>query len=288
MKIGIDLGGSHIAIAEICKNGNLENLQEIDIKDTSNTEQFIKENIVNIIAKNFEIRNIEKIGISAPGLIQNGEIIYAKNLNLNNYKIVDILKEYYNIPITLKNDAKCAALAEKKYGSLKKYENAVFINIGTGIGGAAFINGNLLQAKEFPAFEFGHTIINQNGKKCSCGNQGCFEAEAAITALKNMIKQKLNIKQELTGKELLQIIKENESQLADIIDNYIIKLSIGIQNIINIFEPEAVALGGSFVYYQDIFLDKLKQNIKPFNNKIAPEILLASLKNEAGIIGAII
>ena len=75
----------------------------------------------------------------------------------------------------IKNDAKCAALAEKNYGSMKKYDDCIFLCLGTGIGGAAFLKGELLEPKRFSGFEFGHMIINKNGKECSCGKKGCFE-----------------------------------------------------------------------------------------------------------------
>ena len=87
-----------------------------------------------------------------------------------------------NVKIKLSNDAKCAAIAEQRYGCLRGYKDSIFLTLGTGIGGAAFLKGELLEPKRFSGFEFGHMIINKNGKECSCGKKGCFETYSSIRA----------------------------------------------------------------------------------------------------------
>ena len=152
----------------------------------------------------------------AHGTITDGEIVKAGNLGLYNFNIVKELKEGLkysdknNIPIILRNDTKCAAIAEKKVGNLKNYDDALFLTIGTGIGGAYFLNGKLVKPKRFDGFEVGHMVINVEGKSCTCGSNGCFEIYGSITALKESVQKAYNIEEMITGKELINIINERQ------------------------------------------------------------------------------
>lgn len=290
MKIGIDIGGNHIGIG-IIENDKIVQKKEIDItkKDRENIEKNLINKITTCIKSFNDVNNIDKIGICSCGTVGEGKIIKATNLKLFDYPIVDLLKkEYPNSNITIKNDAKCAAIAEKMYGSLKNYENAVFLTIGTGIGGACFINGKLLEPKKYPGFEIGHTVIKVGGRDCSCGQKGCFETYASIEALKKKVKNTYNIKEEITGKQLLDIIiKEKDEKMKQLIEEYTEYLSIGISNIINLFEPEVICIGGSFVYYKEIILEKVQEKLYLFNQDQKPNIIIAKLQNDAGIIGAV-
>lgn len=208
--------------------------------------------------------------------------------------IVNTLQTKFNVKVLLRNDAKSAALAEKAIGSIKKFDDAIFLTLGTGIGGAVFMNGKMLEPKRKYGFEIGHMVININGPKCTCGRNGCFETLASMRKLKNDIKEKLNLSPDTTGKEIRELLenKQNYYQAQTVIDEYIQNLSIGLQNLIIMFKPEVISIGGSFTHYKEILLDKLIQNLNGQNanfikNNIPP-ILIATLKNEAGIIGAII
>ncbi len=295
MRIGVDLGGSHIAVGLVYDEGTIKIKKEKDLKKDFieiEIEQTIIEFIEEIIKEEkIKKEDIQLIGIAAPGSIQDNKIKYSSNLGLNNFDIVNKIKKYYKCPIYIKNDAKCAAIAEKKYGNLKKYNNCVFLTIGTGIGGAVFFNNELLTPKKYEGFELGHIIIEKNGKDCKCGKKGCFEQYASITALKENVRKEYNIKEKINGKQLLDLIKEktNDKKMQKILKEYIENLAIGISNIINIFEPEAICIGGSFTHYEDLILNELIQVLKNSNllfNKEIPPILMAKTKNDAGIIGA--
>jgi len=174
MKIGIDIGGSHIGIGIIDKDKIIFSKDKNFIEqEKQNMEETIVKSIKNLICEllkenKLNMENIELIGIAAPGTISNGIIVKAGNLNIKNFEIVSKLKEIYNVPIQIRNDGKCAALAEKVYGAMKNYDDCVFINIGTGIGGAAFLGGKLLEPKRYSGFEFGHMILDKDGRFCTC------------------------------------------------------------------------------------------------------------------------
>lgn len=131
--------------------------------------------------------------------------------------------------------------------------------------------------------------FKNGGEKCNCGRDGCFEVYGSIKRLKERLKKEFDL-QDLGGKEIKEFIlnnKDNE-KLKTILDTYIQNLASGIASLVNIFEPEVISIGGSFGYYQEILLDKLKEECKKelFNKENPPEILIAELRNDAGIIGA--
>lgn len=300
MKIGIDIGGSHIGVGIIDGSEIIASKEKnFNRDDRKNMEQTILITIQNLINEllnenNLIIDDIKLIGIAAPGTISNGVIVKAGNLGLQNFDIVSKLKELYNNPIQIRNDAKCAGLAEKKYGAMKDYDDCVFINIGTGIGGAAFLGGKLLEPKRFSGFEFGHMILNKGGRLCSCGKQGCFEAYSSIKALKNKVTETLDVDSDISGQYLREelLIKDNPGVREDI-EVFLDYLKTGIGNLIDIFEPEIVCLGGSFAYYEgnpilDRLIQKLQEPGSTFNTGFLPMITTAKLKNDAGIIGAVI
>lgn len=294
MKIGIDLGGSHIGIALINENNVIVEKNEMDIEKRENIENEILAVIDYYINKFKQNNQIELIGIASPGNPNNKDLCISNIVNLG-IKKLDLSNIYhkYNIPIKLKNDSKSAGLAEFKYGSLKKYKDAVFLCLGTGIGSAVFLNGNLLQANKYVGFELGHIVIEKNGEQCNCGKKGCFETYCAMKRFKEKAKKILNITN-ITSEALQEEIKKNKNneEIAKLIDEYINNLIIGLSNVIDIFEPEAISFGGSFVYFKDLFYEKLVKEMNKrrytFNKDDVPEIVLAELQNDAGMIGAVI
>ena len=293
MKIGIGIG-------VVDTDGNIVEKFEKRIvsKDRKNVKKVIEEYIIEKSNLLLEKYKISSIGIAVPGTVQKDIIIKSVNFNLENYKLVERLKQVLNIEIKLKNDAKCAALAENKYGAgkLKNSNRILFLTLGTGIGGAVIINNKLLDTGDEPGCEFGHMIIQKNGIMCNCGKKGCFERYASMKAFKDNLREVLGLDEKTSGKELLNIIRkttqktQNYLKINRIINNYIEDLSIGISNIINIFEPESIILGGSFVFYEEIFLAKLKEKLLNsnllFNKRKGIDIQTAILGNDAGIIGA--
>ena len=155
MKIGIDLGGSHIAVGLIDENGNITSKEEIQIlkEDMENSKDIIENYIFTCIKKIVEFHRVESIGIAVPGTVSNNKIVKSVNLGLENYDIVKAILKEFNLPIKIKNDAKCAAIAENTYGSIKKYHNALFLTLGTGIGGAAIYENRLLDPEYVPGLD---------------------------------------------------------------------------------------------------------------------------------------
>lgn len=295
MKIGIDMGGSHVAIGIVNENGKIIEKFEKDIKTVGDQAKAeISTYIIEIISKIKENHNIEKIGIGSPGTPRDGVLTNLINLKIKEFDISSILMEHFDIPVLLKNDAKCAGLAEKTYGALKEYQDAVFLCLGTGIGASVFMNGKELKPIQNPGMEIGHMVIDKNGTKCNCGKTGCFETLCSVKRLKDKLIDEMNLSKKVSSKELLEILKwrAKEENIKKILEEYIDNLNIGLSNIIDIFAPQAICLGGGFVYFEEIlykpFLEKYYNERKSFYKDRIPDIKLALLGNDAGIIGATI
>lgn len=290
MKVGIDLGGSHIALGLVEGERIIEEEEmRLQSEQKANLKQNIESYIINNVNKWEEKYQIESVGLAVPGTICDGVILKSVNLGINGqYDLRKILEDNLNLPITLRNDAKCAALAENEMGCLKDYSRSIFLTLGTGIGGAVIIDNKLLNTGKYSGSEFGHMVIERNGRMCNCGNKGCFETYASMKVLKRNLKDELGLPQETRGEELLHILRESDEyeSVADFID----ALAIGIANLVNIFEPEAIGIGGSFVFFQDVLLPKLVKHIKEkgllFNPREELKIFPAMLGNDAGLIGA--
>ena len=300
MKIGIDLGGSHIAIGVVNNKGLIQEKTEKRIlaKEKQNIKNTIEEYVIKNVKEFMKRYDISKIGIAIPGTVNENTIIKSVNLNIENYNIVTALQKSIKIPISIRNDAKCAAIAENKYGCLKKYDRSLFLTLGTGIGGAVIINNQLLNTGDFPGCEFGHMIIEKNGRQCKCGKKGCFERYASMKILKDSIRSELGLDEKTRGQEIFDIIRNNNSEnpnyerIEKTVNEFIENLAIGISNLVNVFEPEAIGIGGSFVYFEEVLLNRLKTRILEenllFNERNTINIETAILGNESGIIGAVI
>ena len=300
MKIGIDLGGSHIAIGVVDSDGKILEKVEKTIRNTEKDK--IKETIQKYIVENVlifsEKYKVEEIGIAIPGTITEKAVLKSVNLGFENYKIVEDLERKINIPIKIRNDAKCAAIAENAYGCIKGYNRTLFLTLGTGIGGAIIINNQLLDTGDLPGAEIGHMVIEKDGIECNCGRKGCFEKYASMKALKDNIRAVLECDELVGGKEIFEIIKNNKPDnkeyeiIEKVVEEFIENLSIGIANLINIFEPEAMGIGGSFVYFEEVLLERLKKKLLSKNMLFNPKediiIKTAILGNDAGIIGAVL
>ena len=305
MRIGIDIGGSHMAIGIIDEEYNIIKQYEKDYlpEEKANIIEVIQKFIidkVNEAKKEFEI---EKIGIAVPGSTKNGVINKAVNLGIKNYDIGKVIFENTKIPVNVINDAKSACLAE--YQNLIKneknemfvnresfYKNMLFLAIGTGIGGGYIYNGKLLTGKRFDGFEFGHMVIKENGLPCRCGKNGCFERYGSILEYKNKVKKRLNIPQEINSQPLRDIMNPRADEIEDLRQEYLNDLSLGISNLINIFEPDLIVLGGGFTHFAYMFMDDLKNKIVNsnllFNRRDDIDLRTATLENDAAMIGCVL
>ena len=290
MKIGIDLGGSNIAVRVISPEGKILRKIEKDISfievKKEDIEMVIRDTIVSLINNVLKEEGIpafiiEKIGIGIPGIIKDNKIKKCEKFSLEDVDLAKQIEDYYGVEVKLENDAYCAAIAESTFGDLKDIKNGAFICLGTGIGGATILNQNVIHS------EFGHMIIEKDGKDCHCTNKGCFETYCSMKAFKNDIINLLNLDKETTSEEIVNILKREIKN--DIVNNYIDKytqnLIVGLSNIINSIHPEVICFGGGFIHFQDFLYKRLLEKIQLHSFQFErPKRVLARLQNNTGII----
>ncbi len=289
MRIGIDIGGSHIAVAIVDGQTIVEKIEYV--YDVAFREH-IRDNIVtylkNTIATLLQNYKIEKIGIALAGFLKGDTLVISPNLpELNGINFVDILFSEFSIPVHVGVDSLCAGKAEKEYGCLKPYHNGVFLVVGTGIGAVCFYDNAMY------VNEFGHMVLQRNGNLCRCGKKGCFETYGSMKALKQTIQNVLGIT-EHSGEVIRAYLREHRDDptVQKVILDYVDDFCMGLSNIIDITMPEVIGFGGSFSYYEDILLDAIRQKLKEetlFIEKTnVPALVMGELKNDSGMIGATI
>ncbi|MGC8648647.1 MAG: ROK family protein [Candidatus Micrarchaeia archaeon] len=215
-----------------------------------------------------EYYNANYIGVTFPAAINKKSIImYAPNLTgWEHRNLLNKFKSRFKEQIFIENDAKAQALAEKFYGAGRKYSDFIYLTIGTGIGGAIFINNKLYKGYNGFAGEFGHMVIEKNGPKCGCGRKGCLEALASGKAIakyftsNNLLNRKLH-KSKIESKDIFNAWKNNEDYAKPIVEKAAENLSIGIANIVNIFDPEAIIIGGGITKNNAQFIELIKARV---------------------------
>jgi len=305
--IGVDLGTLQTTIAITDLLGRIEKKIEYPTNCHQDKDKIIEKLIANIhhVVKNSKIKwkKIAGIGVAAPGLIdKKGTILIAPNFGWKDTPLGDILKKEFHIPVFVDNNVNAMALAEFEFGKGQGVKNFVFINVGMGIGAGIVINGELFYGKSNCTGEIGHTTVDYNGPKCSCGNNGCLEVMAsgpAIVkrAIKSIKEGEKSLISELVNYDLNRISAEIVATAAnqgDKLGRSIMEetgeyLGTGVANIINLFNPELVIIGGGVARAGDLIFEPLKKAVQKRAFSVSAEvakIIPVSLGKDCTVIGA--
>ena len=277
INIGIDIGGTHIGMGLVDDEGKIKVEKYLYYESKAfRVESALRG--INEFIREYE-DSIESVGIGIPGIATNTYVHYTCNLSIQEIELRDYLQ--CDKPIFVSNDANCATIAEYQFVDRKMFLNYILITVGTGIGSGIILNGNLYTGSSGTAGEAGHMVIEKDGLDCGCGRKGCFEKYASITALLKMTGAE-NLK------ELFYLIERNNN-IANIFEKYVEYLAEGLANVINLYDPEMLVIGGSLSEYEEKFLYILKSKlVSKIYNKYTYDfnIKTARLGNSAGIIGA--
>lgn len=308
-RIGVDLGGTNIAVGLVN-----ENFEIVKKATTPTLAKRTPEEIVGDIAKlckkvvddiGADLSCVSSIGVASPGLVNSGSgvVEYANNLPFKNLRIVEMLKDLLSFEnIKIANDANAAALGEATAGAAKGATSSVMITLGTGVGGGVVIDGKLLTGFNFAAGELGHIVIEVDGRPCTCGRRGCWETYSSATALTAMTKEKIeecrksgrytkmSEAEKVSGRTACDAMRVGDEAAKEVYDKYVYYLAIGLANIINIFQPEVISLGGGISGEGQSLIDALlpivrKEQYGGFLDK-QTDLRIAKLGNDAGIVGA--
>ena len=299
--VGVDLGGTKIYTALVDLEGNI--VKEKTVETLAHEgEQAVKERIIdtiNYVIDGTDKNLIKSIGIGSPGPldVKNGVILESANLPFKNFEIVKSIKETYDLPTYLDNDANVATLGEFMFGAGKGTENMIFITASTGIGGGAVLNGKLFRGATGNALEVGHMTVSTEGPRCGCGNVGCAEALGSGTAIGKRAKEAVlsNVKTSLknydnvTSKEVFKEAANGDRVAKKILNTSLTYLGIAVANTITNFDPEKVVVGGGVVNGGDIVIDTIRNVVEERCMAAFVEnctIEKAVLGGKAGVLGA--
>ncbi len=313
-RIGVDLGGTNIAVGIVDNEGTLVKKMSTPTLAARPSEEIVADmaRLCRELCSEVgcTVDDIESVGIASPGTVdsENGVVLYSNNIKFRNFPIAAALSELLgnNIKVSVANDANAAAWGEAVAGAAKGTANSIMITLGTGVGGGVVINNKLYSGFNGAGGELGHTVIELDGARCSCGRLGCWEAYSSATALVKMTEEKIAecekkgiktamteyvaAKGKISGRTAFDCMRAGDAPAKEVVDAYIKYLACGITNIINIFQPEVLSIGGGISNEKDNLLRPLLPLVRAevYGASIVTEtdIRIATLGNDAGIIGA--
>ena len=308
-RIGVDLGGTNIAVGVVDENYKIIGRGKMKTNAPRPAEE-----IFDDIAKAIDMAvadagltmdDISGVGVGTPGSVnkEEGLIEFSNNLDFNNVPAKKLLEDRTGKICVFENDANAAALGEAYAGAGNGVKNLVAVTLGTGVGSGIIVNGKVLGGMNDAAGEMGHTTIIVNGEQCNCGRKGCWERYASATALISQTKAKMLENPEskmweiaggklenVSGRTAFSAMYEGDDSAKQVVEQYIEYVAIGVTNIVNIFQPDVICIGGGIANEGDKLLEPIKAFVaKECYTKHAKKqtkICKAVLGNDAGIIGA--
>ena len=251
------------------------------------------------------IENCAGVGVGIPGTIdkKNGIVKYSNNIPWTEIPFAEEMKNKLKLPVLIANDADCAALGEVKGGAARDSRHVVMLTLGTGVGGGVVMNGRIFESVMSGGCELGHMVVERDGERCTCGRRGCLETCVSATAVVRNAKRKLKQypdsamwklcggkPEEMKVSYPFLAAKKGDPAAEEVVDEFTRQLSTGIVNIVNIFRPEKILLGGGIADGKFVPIERITETVKRENfggicNEM-PEICNAVLGNKAGMIGA--
>ncbi len=307
--IGIDLGGTNIKVGLVDENCNIvakTSAKTCLPRPADEICASIVESVWKVLGEaKVTIGEVNSIGIGTPGVANrdSGVVLYSCNLDFKNTDLRSLIKKRLDKPIFVENDANAAAFGEVLAGAGKGCKNVVVVTLGTGVGGGIIIDGKIYTGFNYCGAELGHTVIEFNGRPCSCGRKGCFEAYSSATALINMTKETMEAHKEskmweiaggsldnVDGKTAFDGMRADDPAAKELIEKYINYLGCGLTNIVNTFQPEMLLIGGGICREGENLTKPLYEYINRESYCVdadkVTKLDICKLGNDAGIIGA--
>ncbi len=309
--IGIDLGGTSVKLGIVDEACRIVKMGSTPTPPNCGAKELVSD-MVSLAGKLLEeagisVEQVASLGLGVPGTAnkRTGLMEYANNLCFENEPLTHYLEEYFHKPVYFTNDANAAAWGEFVAGCGKGHSSMIMVTLGTGIGGGIILNGRLYEGCNYAAGEFGHLTLQYDGLPCNCGRRGCFEVYASATALCRLGREAMEAEEgrdsllwtlsghnpeNVGGDMIFKASESGDATAARVVDRYIKYLSIGVTDLINIFQPEILCIGGGVSNAGEALLVPLKklvgEKIYTRTSAVKTELVMASLGNRAGIIGA--
>lgn len=302
--LGIDLARTSISAGIVDLAGNLLTVKRVssDLNQhfpvTLNTLEETIHSLLDEISPQIK-EKIIAIGIGSPGPLSpsKGVIISPPNFTgWSNIPLKEIMEREFGLPTFIENDAKACALGERWFGCCKNTDNFVYLAVGTGVGAGIIIDGDIYRGEGELAGEIGHTTIDINGPRCSCGNYGCLEIYTSVISLIDRIEKEEGLKSLIrdghieTLSSFYRSAREGNIRAVEILNDYCFWVGVGVVNIINTLSPSAVVLGReALINGSDLIIPRVEKVVTErsfFITSQQTRILASSIGQDTGVIGA--
>lgn len=285
VRAGIDIGGRFTKVGLVDGAQTLIAYRELPF-DAASPERAIRDAGSTVLAlleeNHIDLDLCANAGVGVAGIVEDGVVAYSNNIGWTDVPVRQLLSQLLPVPIHVANNADCAVLGEMAAGAAKGCEDVLLLTIGRGVGSGLVHNGRL-----YDGAEFGHMVIEEGGRPCSCGRRGCLEAYVSVTALRKETQEKLGTPMEW---EELWKAASSGGPAQELAEDYIRRLSTGVVNLVNILHPKTVVIGGNLAAFGETWLEPLRESVQRASfggeHSVPPEIKAGTLGRKAGTLGA--
>lgn len=305
--IGIDIGGTKVAGGVVAPNGRVLARVRTETPDRSKSPEVVEDTIVGVVEQLRRGHRVRAVGVGAAGFVdeRRANVLFAPHLSWRNEPLREALQDRLGLPVVVENDANAAAWAETRLGAGRGVRDVVVVNLGTGIGGSIVIDGVLRRGRYGLAGEFGHMVVVPRGRRCECGNRGCWEQYASGNALTREARELAAAQSpmasrlleaadgdpaRITGPLVTALAREGDRTCVELLEDMGAWLGAGLANLAAAFDPELFVIGGGVCEAGDLLLGPARTHFRRAltgrGHRPEARIVRAALGNEAGLIGA--
>jgi glucokinase len=301
--VGIDVGGTNTKGAIVLRDSRILDRVELATDPTAGTKGILAV-AEELLSRGSDAgADVKCIGIGAAGFINapTGSVTFAPNLTYDDPQIALAVHSRTDLPVIVDNDANAAAWGERAFGTARGCDDMVLLTLGTGIGSGFIAGGRLVRGHTGAGAEFGHVVIDPDGPQCRCGLRGCLEQFASGEAIEKMAKRSIRDNpdssilsfagsaDQIEGKHVAMAARERDTVALEVLRKAGFYLGIGLSNLVNLFDPETIVLGGSVVRAGEAYLGPARDQLFAMTTaqrRRPMRLDVTSLGNDAGILGA--
>ncbi|GAA1764322.1 MULTISPECIES: ROK family glucokinase [Streptomonospora] len=305
--IGVDIGGTKVAAGVVTPGGRILARDRAETPDRSKSPKVVEDTIVEVVERLRRAYPVRAVGVGAAGFVdeQRATVLFAPHLSWRDEPLREALRSRIQLPVVVENDANAAAWAEARVGAGREAADTVVVNLGTGIGGAVVIGGELYRGRHGMAGEFGHMTVVPGGLRCECGNRGCWEQYASGNAVtrearelaaadspvaRGLIAAVAGTPSLITGSLVSELARSGDMACVELLEEAGGWLGLGLANLAAAFDPDLFVIGGGVSQSGELLLEParraFRRTLTGRGHRPEPRIVSAELGNEAGLIGA--
>ncbi|MGZ8748156.1 MAG: ROK family protein [Mycobacterium sp.] len=288
--IGVDIGGTKVLAGVVDTDGRIHRRVQTQTPRRSQAPVVVEDTIVAVVEQLRTAYDVSAVGVGAAGFVaRSGAVRFAPHLSWRDEPLQDVLTARLDLPVAVDNDANTAALAEMTFGAGRGYRHAICVTLGTGIGGALVVDGQVFRGTQGFTGEFGHMQVVPDGRDCECGQRGCWEQYCSGKALVRAARA-VGAAADVTGQGVTQAAASGQAWALKAFGEVGAWLGIGLAGLVSAFDPEVVLIGGGLSDADALLLSPARSafadRLPGAGYRAVPPLLRAALGADAGFIGA--